>query len=68
MLVIWPGHRRGAWWETGTIKCGVLRGIHLAGGPWAYTRGETRSTVVGGGHIQVAVTSTLLYIMASKVS
>lgn len=28
----------GAWWETGTIKCGVLRVIHLVSGLHLYVR------------------------------
>lgn len=53
MLVIWPGHTRGAWWETGTIKCGVQRGIHLAGGQWAYTTTRTAAEeVISSGVIE----------------
>ncbi|RCU34901.1 hypothetical protein DVA81_18575, partial [Acinetobacter baumannii] len=38
VLVIWSGCRRGPWWETGTVKYDVLRGINLVSGQWIYMR------------------------------
>lgn len=41
MLAIWSGRRRGAWWETGTVKYDVLRGIRSVGGQRIYMRKST---------------------------
>ncbi len=38
VLAIWSRRRRGAWWETGTVKYDVLRGIHVVSGQWIYIR------------------------------
>ncbi len=38
VLAIWSKRRRGAWWEIGTVKYDVLRGIHLVSGQWIYIR------------------------------
>lgn len=46
VLAIWSGHRRGAWWETGTVKYDVLRGIHLVSGQWIYIRKWTAAKEV----------------------
>lgn len=42
--------QEGAWWETGTVKCDVLRGIHLVHGQWTYIR--NRQEVISSGVIK----------------
>lgn len=46
MSAIWSGRRRGARWETGTVRYDVLRGTHLVSGQWIYIRTWTAAKKV----------------------